>query len=232
MLRKFRKRLATALLGSDAIVLKAALERCRQRIPQVGTLIDVGASNGSWSLLARQFFPEMACFMIEAQVEHAPVLEKLKSASTGFDFVLAAAGDKDGSVFFQEGDLFGGVAAHKPTGAGFRQVPMIAIDTLVKERRLKPPFLLKLDTHGFEVPILDGARETLSRSALLVIETYNFQLTPDSLRFHEICSYLEARGFRCVDLSNPVFRRDGVLWQMDLFFMPVDCAEFKKNSYA
>jgi len=230
MLRKILARLA-APFRPDAVALRAALGRCRQRTPQIGTLIDVGASNGSWSLLARKFFPGMSCFMIEAQVEHAGALEKLKATGPGFDFVIAAAGDRDGSVYFQEGDLFGGVAAHNPTEGGFRQVPMVAVDTLVKERGLQPPFLLKLDTHGFEVPILEGARETLSRTALLVVETYNFQLTPDSLRFHEICAYLEARGFRCVDMCDPLFRTDGVLWQMDLFFIPAQSAEFTTNSY-
>jgi len=212
--------------------LKSALTRCSKRTPTIATLIDVGASNGSWSLLAHRFFPGMACFMIEAQTEHAVALEKLKESNPAFDFVIAAAGDRDGTVHFQEGDLFGGVATHNPAGTGFRQVPMVAVDTMVRERGLEPPFLLKLDTHGFEVPILEGARETLSRTALLVIEVYNFELTPESLRFHEICSYLEERGFRCVDMCDPVFRRDGVLWQMDLFFLPANSAEFSTNSYA
>lgn len=231
MLKKIRERLA-APFRPDHLSLRAALGRCRQRTPQIGTLIDVGASNGSWSLLARRLFPEMSCFMIEAQVEHEPALKKLRSGDDSFDYIIAAAGDSGGSVHFQEGDLFGGAAAHNPDGAGFRLVPMVAIDTLVKERGLEPPFLLKLDTHGFEVPILEGARETLASTSLLVVETYNFQLTPECLRFHEICAYLEDRGFRCVDICDPLFRKDGVLWQMDLFFMPALNTEFTSNSYA
>lgn len=231
MLNSILEKLAAPFRPSP-LSLESALSRCSRRAPSIGTLIDVGASNGSWSLLARRFFPGMACFMIEAQAEHAAALEKLKSSGPAFDFVTAAAGDRDGTVSFQAGDLFGGVAVHDPVGDGFRQVPMVAVDTLVRERGLAPPFLLKLDTHGFEVPILEGAVETLSRTALLVIEVYNFQLTPESLRFHEICAYLEARGFRCVDMCDPLFRRDGVLWQMDLLFVPATGAEFSTNSYA
>lgn len=212
--------------------LRNALARCRKRIKRIGCIIDVGASNGSWSLLARRHFCEASCLLVEAQPAHEPSLARLRKKERHFDYLIAAAGDRDGESYFDAGDLFGGVASHQPLPGICIRVPMVRLDSLLRSRSLEGPFLLKLDTHGFEVPILEGARETLSRSALLVIETYNFQLTPDSLRFHEICSYLEARGFRCVDLSNPVFRRDGVLWQMDLFFMPVDCAEFKKNSYA
>ena len=41
---------------------------------------------------------------------------------------------------------------------------------------LPGPHLIKLDTHGYEVPILCGATETLRNTNLLVIETYNFRL--------------------------------------------------------
>ena len=220
-----------AMLKPAPLSLESAISRCRARISQVGTLIDVGASNGSWALLARRQFPEMGCFMIEAQKEHEPDLLKLKRNNSSFDYMIAAAGDCDGFVHFQEGDLFGGVAVHCQTGPGYRQVPMVALDSVVKDRRLFPPFLLKLDTHGFEVPILEGAKETLSKTVLLVIEVYNFQLMEQSLRFQEIIAYLEERGFRCVDICDPLFRKDGVLWQMDLFFMRADSTAFNSNSY-
>lgn len=220
-----------ALVKPAPVSLAAALSRCRRRIPQVGTLLDVGASNGSWSVFARRHFPEMDCFMIEAQKEHEPALLKLKRNCPSCDYLIAAAGDCDGLVHFQEGDLFGGIATHSPAGHGYRQVPMVALDSVVKDRLFSPPFLLKLDTHGFEVPILEGAQDTLNRTVLLVVEVYNFQLTPQSLRFHEIIAYLESRGFRCVDICDPLFRKDGVLWQMDLFFMRTDAEAFNLNSY-
>jgi FkbM family methyltransferase len=231
MLKKIRERL-TALFRPDDTSLRAALGRCRQRVQQIGTLIDVGASNGSWSLLARRFFPEVACFMIEAQVEHEPALKTLRKSDGTFDYIIAAAGDSDGSAHFQDGDLFGGAVVKNPAGANFRHVPMVRLDSLLRSRSLKGPFLLKLDTHGFEVPILEGAGEVLAQTSLLVVEVYNFQLTPESLRFHEMCAYLENRGFRCIDICDPLFRKkDGALWQMDLFFAPADSVWFSTNSY-
>jgi len=103
---------------------------------------------------------------------------------------------------------------------------MRSIDSLVAERGLPPPFLVKLDTHGFEAPILAGAAETLRRAELLVIEAYNFRLTPECLRFHELIAYLEQRGFRCLDICEVSRRADGVLWQMDLFFARGDRSQF------
>ena len=89
-----------------------------------------------------------------------------------------------------------------------------------------------LDTHGFEVPIFEGAAETLARTGLIVVEVYNFKISPEALRFHELCAYLEGKGFRCVDILDVMHRPcDGALWQMDLIFARADRPEFANNEY-
>jgi hypothetical protein len=103
----------------------------------------------------------------------------------------------------------------------------------VERRSLPAPFGLKLDTHGFELPILAGAQQVLSQANLLVIEVYNFELFPGVLRFHEICRHLEPLGFRPIDLVDPTYRtKDGAFWQCDLFFARDNRPEFASTTYA
>ena len=112
------------------------------------------------------------------------------------------------------------------------KVPVITIDFLVKQKCLTPPYLLKLDTHGYEIPILEHSKETLKNTNLIVIEAYNFKLTHNSLKFYEMCIYMEQHGFSCIDISEPLFRpKDKALWQIDLFFIPSTRPEFKDNNY-
>jgi FkbM family methyltransferase len=226
------KLLNAAGLTRDTLSLQSALKRCRRRGLDIGTVIDIGASNGVWSLKARSFFPNANFFLVEAQGEHEPSLKKLKEQYARIDYIIAAAGDRDGEIYFDASDLYGGVASHTPLEHSSVTVPVRSLDSLVNERNLAPPFFLKLDTHGFEVPIFEGARETLRQTALIIVETYNFKLTSDSLRFHEMCAYLESRGFRCIDLCEPMHRpKDKAFWQVDLFFVPADRKEFKSNTY-
>ena len=214
------------------VSMLAALERCSQRDIKIRTVIDVGASDGRWALMVRKFFPDAYYFLIEAQDGHEKVLEKIRSKYKNIDYIVSAAGDYNGTVYFDAGDPFGGLASHTPLEKNCIEVPMVMIDSLVKERSLTPPFLLKLDTHGFEVPIFEGAKETLKKTALIVVEAYNFKLTSKSLRFHEMCSYMESLGFRCIDLCDPIHRpNDRAFWQMDLLFIPSDRKEFLSNSY-
>ena len=110
---------------------------------------------------------------------------------------------------------------------------MITIDSQVAARNLRPPFLIKLDTHGFEMPILAGAEQALKHTNVLVIEAYNFDIAPSAVRFSELCARLEALGFRCIDLFDVMYRpADNALWQMDLIFIRSDRPEFRSHAYA
>lgn len=109
---------------------------------------------------------------------------------------------------------------------------MVSVDSEVEKRNLKPPYLLKLDTHGFEVPILEGARKTLASASLVIIEAYNYQLNPDSLKFYELCDYMDKLGFGVVEIADPLLRKyDHSFWQMDIFFIPKASPSFSYNSY-
>lgn len=216
----------------DKTSLRAALKRCKGRGLHIETIIDVGASDGRWSLVARDFFPLAFCLLIEAQEGHSRSLKVLKEQKSRFDYVIAAAGNRNGTIYFNADDLFDGLASTTPIGCNCISVPMVTVDEEVSSRGLRPPFLLKLDTHGFEIPILEGAIKTLKSASLVVIETYNFKLTSESLEFFEMCSFMKNIGFSCIDLVEPMHRpSDQALWQMDLVFIPSDNAVFSSNTY-
>ena len=83
-----------------------------------------------------------------------------------------------------------------------------------------------------EVPILAGATECLRETALIVMEVYNFQLTRQCLRFHEMCAHLDSLGFRCADLADPGLRpKDQIFWQADFFFLPKSSPLFDYPSF-
>jgi FkbM family methyltransferase len=200
---------------------------------QVQTVVDVGASNGSWSQQLMRYFPRANYLLVEAQeAAHGPALEKFKKAHPNVRVELCAAGNREGEIQFDASDPFAGVASAEPFSKNNIVVPMARLDTLVKRTGWPGPYLLKLDTHGFEVPILEGAVEILSRASMLIVEAYNFTLCPGALRFYELAAYLEQRGFRCADIFDLMIRpSDRALWQMDMVFLPADHQVFQSNVY-
>jgi len=209
-----------------------ALSRAGEHGIKVGTIIDVGASDGKWSKVAMKRFPSAQVLAFEPLRERQVSLETIKANSNKFDYVLAVAGDTESEITLHvSADLDGsGVCDEGDSQA--RTVPMATIDDEVKRRGLPGPYLIKLDTHGFEVPILTGAAETLEASSLVIIEVYNFKLNDRCLRFHEMCGYMEENGFRCYDLVDPLLRqKDKAFWQMDIFFAPTKSPMFAYSGY-
>lgn len=184
------------------------------------TVIDVGASNGCWSESLMKYFPLCQYFLIEAQPIHQSALHEFTLRHPNAQVLLAAAGEKAGKIYFDASDPFGGQAAYTPFPSHNIEVPIASIDQEIQTRKLPGPYLLKLDTHGFEVPILQGALTTLTEASVLIIECYNFKIAPECLLFFEICEYLKKFHFCCIDMVDPMYRLyDNSFWQMDLIFV-------------
>jgi len=170
--------------------------------------------------------------MIEAQEPHRKALDTFTKGRPNVEYVLAAAGRSDGIIYFDNSALFGGLASETPLEGSSIEVPVVAIDSEVKRRSLAGPYLVKLDTHGFEVPILEGAQQVLREASLVIIETYNFRLTDTSLRYFEMCDYMKKLGFLPIEMVDFILRkRDLAFWQMDTFFIPSTNKEFDSHSF-
>lgn len=206
-----------------------ALQRIKRRSVEIATVIDLGAARGEWSKMARTVWPEARCHLIEANHYWERQLHEL-TADPAYSYVIAAAGPEKGTGHFQfSSDPFGGAGATADAPDAVR-VPQVSVDSECRDRDLKPPFLLKFDTHGFEREILKGCTETLKSTNLIVIEAYNFG--PREKRFPEMLNLLEDLGFRCIDIGEPLFRDyDRSFWQIDFFLVPVDRPEIQYASY-
>jgi len=177
--------------------------------------------------------PDCRYLLVEAQPVHEPALREFCSRNSSTIYALVAAGEQEGSVNFDATDPFGGQASSRAYSSHNIVVPVAPLDALVEKNRLAGPYLLKLDTHGYEIPILKGARKILQDTEVIVMECYNFRIATECLRFDEMCGYLHGLGFRCIDLVCPLHRPlDGSLWQMDLVFVRETRPEFSVAKYS
>lgn len=238
MKRKLVKVANTMLtpLGAEiyrsGITMDAVLRQISRGDHRIASIIDLGAARGLWSRMALEMFPHAQVIGIDPLKERQPFLDALKSSHKRYDYVLAVAGETDGGTaeLAVTDDLDG---SKVDGGEGeLRQVPVRTLDAIVAEKGLKGPYFLKFDTHGFEVPILAGAEKTLADTRYMVMEAYNFRHTPQTLLFHEMIALLAEKGFRVLNLVEPLQRpSDGALWQIDLFFARDDDPIFASNDF-
>jgi len=202
--------------------LPVALKRVHDVQVNFKTVIDVGASDGQWSRVAHTVFPDARYVLIEMNEVHLAALTEY-GESIGAEVIPVAAADHDGDVYFEPAaDIYGGRAVNESRGI-LTSTPARRLDTLASERGWTPPYLIKLDTHGFEIEIVNGAAGILADTSVAIIEAYNFKLSDTSVRFHELCAYMQDQGFRCFDIFDPLHReKDGALWQFDMVFLRAD----------
>lgn len=208
-----------------------ALRRIRNRGLECRSVIDVGASDGRWTRMARDFWPEARYHLIEGFHYWDGALRSFTGGDERLSYTLAAAGacDGDTSFFNSVDEPFGGSTDPQPDGAHWT-VAQVAIDREVERRGLEGPFLIKLDTHGAERGILAGAAETLRQTSLLIVEMYNFGT--EERRFPQMVQHIEDLGFHCIDIGEPMFRdRDKAFWQIDFFFVRKDRPEAIATSW-
>lgn len=220
--------------GEPSIFAMAAmLERLASRGCPIKTIVDIGASDGKWSLMCMKYFPEASYLAVEPLVERQPALQRKKLAFPNFDYALCVAGAVDG----QEVNLnvtadFDGSTVDDDSSASARTCVTRTIDSLLQERGMSGPYLLKFDTHGYEIPILSGAASTLAETTSVILETYNFEIASTAVRFPGMCAHMEKLGFRVADIADPMLRRrDDIFWQMDVLFLKADEDVFRYQRY-
>jgi FkbM family methyltransferase len=195
--------------------------------PEVRTVIDVGASDGRWSLATRSIFPNAEKWLM---VE--PLIYPKQATAPQFIWEHAVASDSNGTIQLSVSeDSFGSGVYDK--GGNLKDCPAVTLDSLIDKHNLKGPFFLKTDAHGMEYRVFCGLHKNVLDVSGLLMELYNFPeaLSKAANPWWDIVSHVNIKGFRPLDIVEVMRRSDKVLWQMDVLFARHDRAEFQRKSY-
>ena len=209
-------------------VLDDALRRLANHKIEVASLIDVGASDGIWSKAFAKRFPRRHHLLVDANQIHVPALTRVCQENPNWCFEMTAVGNITGELYFDASDPLGGNLSATPWNENYRPCPVATIDDLLDRHPLPGPIMIKLDTHGVELPILAGAAKTLKQTSVLVIEAYNIVAGEPAVPFWDLCRHMADLGFRPLDVFDLLYREiDNAFWQFDLLFVRSDLPLFK-----
>ena len=93
--------------------------------------------------------------------------------------------------------------SHKVTKVG------ITLDTLIKEKNWPLPNMIKMDTQGSEIDILNGAKNSLSECHDLIIEAQHIDYNSGAPKVNEVIEYCNSIGFVLIrEMTNGPIDRD------------------------
>ncbi|MDX6727646.1 MAG: hypothetical protein QOK49_2451 [Baekduia sp.] len=191
-----------------------------------GTIVDVGVARGTPELY--DALPGVPLLLVEPLAEHEDDLRRIVASRPGSHYALAAGGPEPGELE---------IAVHRVTAcssvlgdrdpggepAQRRTIPVVTVDDLVAEHAAAAPFLIKVDVEGAELQVLEGARATLARTDVVLLEVSFFELVPGGAQLADVVAWMAAAGFSAYDLySGHVRPLDGALAQVDVAFVRTD----------
>jgi len=179
------------------------------------TVIDVGCADGYFFLyhFANGLLPGAVPLNIDANTLYENSLRAIQQV-TGGHYRICAITDHVGTVEITQSVHPYWASLRPENDAYWERVNKLSgtksvirattLDTLKKELKLRPPFLLKLDVQGSEESSLRGASELLEDTSVLICEA-------DIDDFNNINDLLEEKDFIIFDITNLNYASDATL---------------------
>lgn len=186
----------------------------------VGTILDVGVKTCTYELL--RGFPDLHHVLMEPIVEYLDEMHaNYKRAGASFEVVNVAVAAHDGEARLKTSTVYDDkpisharITSDGEEDAQHRIVPARRLDTIIAERALQEPFLLKIDVDGAELLVLEGAQATLQKVSVVVMETGFANMV-------ERAQAVVSAGFEVFDIVD-ISYYDGRFVQADMVFMHKD----------
>jgi FkbM family methyltransferase len=197
-------------------------------------IFDVGANVGQTIKTLRPAFPEAN---IHAFEPYPPTYERLKSFVANDPHVEThnvALGAEQSTVtmYLAERDVGNSLLPLRSDlpveriedcfrPAGSTTVPVTRLDQFCRERNIEVIDILKIDTQGFEIHVLEGAGEMLRPEQIgAVYFEANFErFYEGQSRFTDLVLMLTNRGYRLVDFYSKSRHQQGHLRWCDCLFV-------------
>ena len=198
-------------------------------------IYDIGANRGSWTRSVLRIFPSSSYLLVEPQ-EHlrGEVADLLANPRIGL--LHCAVSDHSGHAKFSRSSW--DVTSHLVTRENSEksedneQVFEIEVMTIgdLMAKRGKVPDLIKIDAEGFDLQVIEGAREAFGKTEMFLVEA---GLASQSMKNDVITvvNRMDAAGYRLAAVTDintyqwpPQSHSPGLQWLADLAFLRKDGA--------
>lgn len=207
----------------------AAVEHRNVPFPHnYSTVIDVGAHNGQFALLAKELFPNAQLLCVEPQAESVNRIQKVFSHDDSVKILKFAASETSGRRVLhvsRESDSSSLLPIKKRYVDSFPGTDESHVETIEARRldemvpSISRPALLKIDVQGGEMEVIRGAGSLVESIDAAFVECSFVELYEGQPLADEIITVLADCGLRLRGVFSVVRNEVGDCIQADMLFV-------------
>ncbi|MEM8731195.1 MAG: FkbM family methyltransferase [Pseudomonadota bacterium] len=126
------------------------------------TVLDVGGHIGETALLYSDYFPSATVYTFEPTVENQRKMDVVLAGKPEVLRVRSAVGNVEGSVRFAYNSDHPSMSRISDDPSNGYEVPVTTLDNFVKRENISKIDILKIDTEGNELSVLEGSSKILN----------------------------------------------------------------------
>lgn len=207
------------------------LNRIHSLIPELGTVVDVGANQGQFAVAVSRFYPRARIYSFEPVPDTFQKLKAFTAHMSQIEVFNFGLGSDTGNIDFYQNEHSHASSALRISDIQVKELPETAhthtitvpikrLDEVAKSFHFEKqnPTLLKLDVQGFEKEVLNGAQQFIDQVDYLLFEASFVPMYEGEPLFSEMHAYVTSLGFR---LMGPVGALEGSgqrILQMDMLY--------------
>ena len=171
------------------------------KLPEIGTLIDIGVGKEGTPLLYERF-PRAKLILIDP-IDEAEEYAKNNLNEREYQFLKFGVGDKEEIKILNIEEEIGRSTILNVTSLNYESEPIKKItikvktlDDLCKNYKNYGKIGLKIDTEGYELKIIKGAKEILKKTNFVIAEVrHNHKSYDKQYLMHEFINEMHENGF-------------------------------------
>jgi FkbM family methyltransferase len=199
-------------------------------------VVDVGANDGWFARLVFRFAPEASVLSFEPLRSQHARLAKMKTQFSQYDYRVSAVGDCASMVRINEYETSGLSSVLKLNNSEYQyagdvfgtkvvaeyEVECVPLDKYAGDfaARSKALTLLKIDTQGYELKVLQGATDLLRSRFFdyVLVEILTVEKYEKAPSFLDIFTLLASHGYHLADIHPSYREANGWLTEFDCVF--------------
>jgi FkbM family methyltransferase len=197
------------------ITIPTFIEFCKEKKLNPLIIFEIGAREGSDSVLMKEAFPEAEVYAFEAYPAEYEA-HKNDDCLSSINYYNLGMWNEEAELTFYEKGVGTGISSFRDRGVNYgtktTKVKATTVDNFCQQNSIEGVDIVKIDVEGCSLEVLEGFGDKLNTVKCIHLETERVPYFSDQSLEDEVFSFLEKNGFKKELYQNCCMQQYDSVW--------------------